>query len=242
MQRRKFIGGMTTAVAVLFAGCSNESDSETSTTESPTSTGGKPTGRTTGSATDEANATTSETTTDTTTEGTETTADGTTDGETTTETTETSETTTEGGDTTTATDVQTAGYKQFVDVSGGLRMAVTDAKVTDSYDSGGSTTTPSEGNRFLSVTFTTENTAQRAQSLPNGTATSVRTSSDTYGLISASESAWKGYVSSAVKAGATAEETVVFEVPKEAVSSFGISAQVFYVESGTKHVVRWSME
>ncbi|WP_440007351.1 DUF4352 domain-containing protein [Halomicrococcus sp. SG-WS-1] len=219
MKRRKFIAGTAVGAGTLLAGCSNESDSTTTTTE------------TSGTETTATNATTS--------------ASGTTETETTTDAetttgTEQSETTTET--TSTTTSVQSVSYKQYVDLQNGLRTAVTDAQVTDSYQQGGEKQTSSDGNKFLVVQFTTKNSGQSAQSLPDDAMSSVQTSDGSYELVSSSRSAWKQYRSSSVEAGASAKQTVAFEVPEEAASSLGVSVELTYSASGERRVVRWSME
>ncbi|WP_433627046.1 DUF4352 domain-containing protein [Halomicrococcus sp. NG-SE-24] len=214
MKRRKFIAGIAVGAGTLLAGCSNESDSTTTTTE------------TSGTETTATNATTS--------------ASGTTtEAETTTTGTDQSETTTE---TTSTTSVQSVSYKQYVDLQNGLRTAVTDAQVTDSYEQGGEKQTSSDGNKFLVVQFTTKNSGQSAQSLPDDAMSSVQTSDGSYELVSSSRSAWKQYRSSSVEAGASAKQTVAFEVPEEAASSLGVSVELTYSASGERRVVRWSME
>lgn len=220
MKRRRFIAGTAVGAGALLAGCSNESDSTTTTTE------------TSGTETTATNATTSASgTTET---------ETTTDAETTTNETDQSETTTET--TSTTTSVQSVSYKQYVDLQNGLRTAVTDAQVTDSYEQGGKKQTSSDGNKFLVVQFTTKNSGQSAQSLPDDAMPSVRTADGSYELVSSSRSAWKQYRSSSVEAGASAKQTVAFEVPEEAVSSLGASVELTYSASGERRVVRWSME
>jgi hypothetical protein len=83
------------------------------------------------------------------------------------------------------------------------------------------------------VTIPQANAAEMAASLPDSATATVRTSNDTYGLVSAAEPVWQEYVSSSIDAGAAAEATVAFEVPESVVSSFGVSATVPYVASGT---------
>jgi hypothetical protein len=224
MKRRRFTAAVVAGAGTLLAGCSSGSDSTTTSETAGT-------GTTANDATTSAGGTPG---TDATTEA-QSTADGTEESETSTP----SETSRE---TTSTTSVQSLSYRQYGDLSNGLRIAVTDARSADSYEQGGESQTPSDGNTFLVVQFTVENTGQSAASLPDGATPSVRTSDGSYGLVSSSQSTWTQYRSSSIEAGASAEQTVAFEVPEKAASSLGTSIELSYSASSTERVVRWSME
>ncbi|WP_266075620.1 DUF4352 domain-containing protein [Haladaptatus caseinilyticus] len=212
MKRRTFIGW--TAGAVFLAGCSSSGDDTgSSTTGTEQSTTKRATGTTAGETT-----------------ASKTTADGT-----------TTETTTSESSTTTD-ETRTVAFGESATVGDGLEVAVTEANTSGSYEHGETTTKSGAEKTFLVVTFETKNSAQSAQSLPEGTAASVRTNEGQYELADAATERWQQYVSTSVRSGESASATVAFEVPKDAASSFDLAVVVSYSESGTKRVVQWRMD
>ncbi|WP_435152262.1 DUF4352 domain-containing protein [Haladaptatus sp. DFWS20] len=215
MKRRTFIG--STVGAVFLAGCSSSGDDTGSTTtgtdQSTTTPTDEMTGTTEAGETTAAESTTSETASETTT-----------------------------SDSSTTTETRTAAFGAFVTVADGLEVAVTEADTSNSYEHDGTTTKSGDGKTFLFLTFKAKNTAQSSQSLPDGTTVSVQANDEQYDVTKPAAEKWQQFASSSVNAGGSASTSVAFEVPKKAVSSFGVAVQLSYTESGAKRAVRWNME
>jgi Domain of unknown function (DUF4352) len=220
MKRRTFIASTTSAV--LLAGCSSSGNDTTSTT----------------TTTDQSTTKTTDKTTETTTES-ETTTSETTTAETTDETT--SETTTSES-TTTKRETRTVAFQQYVNVENGLKVAVTEGDVSDSYKHNGTTTKPGDGKTFVLATFEAKNSAESSQSLPEGTTASIQSDNKQYDIAEPAAKNWQQFVSSSVKSGGSVSTSVAFEVPKEAVSSLGVAVQLTYTDSGAKQIIQWNME
>lgn len=227
MKRRTFIAATTSAV--FLAGCSSSGDDTSSATGTSQSTTTQTSGEMTGTTRAGDSTTTGTTTSETTSE---------TAGSTETDGTTTSESST----TTTTSETRTVAFREYAAVADSLEVAVTAADTSDSYEQDGTTTKSGDGKTFALITFETKNSAQSSQSLPEGATASLRANGERYDVIEPAAKKWQQAVSSSVKSGGSASTTVAFEVPKEAVSSLGVAAELSYNKSGAKQVIRWNME
>jgi hypothetical protein len=222
MKRRTFIAGVGTTTTLFLAGCNSGGD-DTGSTTTGTDSGSTATG--TGGTTTTSRSST-ETTTSETSEGT---------------TTESSGTTTESSGTTTG-GTRTVAYGEYATITDGFEVAVTSADTSDSYEHDGATSKPGDGKTYVLLTFEAKNSGESSQSLPEDSTATIRANGDEYAVADAGKKKWDEYVSSSVNSGDTSSVTVPFEVPKDATSSLGVKVALSYTESGSKRLVRWSME
>ncbi len=226
MKRRTFIASVGTTTTLLLAGCNSKGNdtgpSSTASGETTTGTVKSTTSNGSTSSSSSAKDTTDETPTNS-------------------ETTSSTETTT-GSSGTTTSESKTVSFGEHAPIADGLSVAVTSADTSDSYDHSGTTEKADNDSTFLLVTFETKNSGESSQSLPDDASLTVHANGNEYSTTDSAMSAWKKYRSSDVKANHSSSITVAFEVPKDALASLGVTVMLTYTDSGSKQLIRWSME
>ena len=227
MERRTFITGLSATTITLLAGCSgDEGTDSTSTSPSSTSMTSQTTSQSMSETTTETSTAEPSSTTSTTSE------EATTTGE---------ETTTGDGTSTTGVSQQvtTVSLGEAVELKEGLQMTVSNPRLVNSYSVDGEEVTPEQGNVLGVLTLAVENTSQNSQSLPEMSSPSVRTSNNTYELLSSMQEQWESFASTTVSAMSSSSMKGVFEVPKSARYAGGLAIQLKYEDSGETHIIRW---